>query len=82
MIPNNNEIDTKLAANALSSSAKDAKMSVLYPTGAPQKSTINVRMMPSMLNRFTAIKPNIIPSPIRNENTVSILLRFVTLGLK
>ncbi len=82
MIPNNNEMETKLAANSLSSSSKEAKMSVLYPTGAPQKTTINVRMIPSILNIFTANKPNEYPSPIRNENTVSIFPRFVTLGLK
>jgi hypothetical protein len=29
MIPNNNDIETRLAANSLSSSSKDAKMSVL-----------------------------------------------------
>ena len=82
MIPNNKEIETKLAANSLSSSSKEAKMSVLYPTGAPQKITINVLIMPSILSKFTANKPNIIPIPILIEKTVSILPRFVILGLK
>ena len=82
MIPNNKEIETKLAANSLSSSSSDANISVLYPTGAPQKIIISVRMIPSISNKFTANKPNKNPSPILMEKTVSILPRFVTLGLK
>ena len=82
MIPNNKEIETRLAANSLSSSSRDAKMSVLYPTGAPQKITTSVRMIPSIFSKFTTNRPNIIPSPILREKTVSIFPRFVIFGLK